>query len=300
MDTAFAELARAAPAGQLLGWLNLSDGRPNPKWQRQLDDAFDALLRRQIPQPWTALRSWLLAQLQKLQTEGQAAFEDTVQARSAMELVFDHVLPAYRRHHNDLLAHQTEAALFTPFFVARAFEAVLSQGSPWDETERIVEGTLQRLNDYVGHRPIAVLESRPQTELYSHEKVRPVPLYFRGAGVAHGRYHDVIDQGLDLLRKTEPNLLAEAQFDLELMDELAFDPRAYDHSHPVNRRPNYLFGEWDPHWIDNRGRYRRFVVRQNTLEAMLSRLEGATGAKLEEWKYEAAAVFAGTVLMASG
>ena len=31
------------------------------------------------------------------------------------------------------------------------------------------------------------------------------------------------------------------------LDELAFDPRAHDHFHPVNKRPNVLFGEWDPH-----------------------------------------------------
>ncbi|HEV3146435.1 MAG TPA: hypothetical protein VGZ47_21285 [Gemmataceae bacterium] len=282
MDTALAELARVVSAGQLLGWLNLSDGRPNPKWQRQLDDAFDVLVRRQVAQPWISLRTWLTSELQKLQAEGQAAFQDPAQARAALNLVFDHFLPAYRRHHNDLLAHQTEAALFTPFFVARAFEAVLSQGSPWDETERIIQGALQRLNDYVGHRPIAVLESRPQTELYAHERVRLVPLYLRGAGVAHGRYHDLVQQGLELLRNTDPDLRAEAQFDPELLDELAFDPRAYDHGHPVNRRPNYLFGEWDPHWIDNRGRYRRFVVRQNTLDAMLSRLQGASGTRLED------------------
>jgi hypothetical protein len=300
MDAAFAELARSAVAAQLLGWLNLSDGRPNPKWQRQLDDAFDVLARRHVSQPWVVFRSWLLAEAQNLKADGQAAFQDTTQAKAAIDLVFDHVLPAYRRHHNDMLAHQTETGLFTPYFVARAFEAVLSQGAPWMETERIVQGTLVKLNDYVGHRPIAVLESRPQTELYAHEKVRPVPIYLRGAGVAHGRYHDLVEQGLELLRQTDPDLLAEAQFDFELLDELAYDPRAYDHGHPVNRRPNYLFGEWDPHWIDNRGRYRRFVVRQNTLEAMLSRLHGASGTHLEELKYEAAAVFAGTVLMASG
>ena len=36
------------------------------------------------------------------------------------------------------------------------------------------------------------------------------------------------------------------------------DARAYDHGHPANRRPNYLFGEWDPHLIDRHGHYRRY------------------------------------------
>ena len=40
-------------------------------------------------------------------------------------------------------------------------------------------------------------------------------------------------------------LLDEACFDPDRMDELGFDPRAHDHFHPVNKRPNVLFGEWD-------------------------------------------------------
>ena len=36
-------------------------------------------------------------------------------------------------------------------------------------------GALALLNDYIGYRPIAVLETRPNTEYYPHEKVRPVP-----------------------------------------------------------------------------------------------------------------------------
>src|SRR2546429_510383 len=87
-------------------------------------------------------------------------------------------------------ARRWDRNLFEPFFLARAFEAVLLQGGPWTEQERIIAGALARLNDFVGHRPIAVLESRPRGEPYDHERVRPVPLYLRGAGVAWGRYHD--------------------------------------------------------------------------------------------------------------
>ena len=55
---------------------------------------------------------------------------------------------------------------------------------------------------------------------------------------------------------------------MHLLDELAVDVRAYDHGHPVNRRPNYVFGEWDPHHIDNKGRYSRYVIRKLTLDAI--------------------------------
>src|SRR5262249_38695189 len=156
--------------------------------------------------------------------------------------------------------------LFQPFFLARVAEAVLAQGGPWDQTERIVRGALVRLNDFVGYRPIAILETRPRGEPYAHERVRPLPLYLRGAGVACGRYHDLLARPPAIRHAPNASLPADAPFALQLPDELALDPRAYDHGHPVNRRPNYIFGEWDPHPLDQQGRYRRFVVRQAVLD----------------------------------
>src|SRR5439155_17770928 len=130
--------------------------------------------------------------------------------------------------------HQTDRELFQPFFLARAFEAVLLQGTPWEEEDRIIAGALAHLNDYVGHRPIAILETRPKGEPYEHERVRPVPLYIREAGVATGRYHPLGGKALEILATTDASLLAEAYFDSDLLDALAFDPRAYDHGHPAN------------------------------------------------------------------
>ena len=51
------------------------------------------------------------------------------------------------------------------------------------------------------------------------------------------------------------------------------DPRAYDFDHPVNRRPNYHFGGWDDRSVTEDGYYNRFVVRQVTMELLLSRLK---------------------------
>ena len=84
------------------------------------------------------------------------------------------------------------------------------------------------------------------------------------------------------------------------MDELAVDPRAYDFDHPVNKRPNYLFGQWDLGKLDNSGRCRRFVVQQISLDAMLQRLAGRGELPYEEVLFEEAAVLAGTMLMGSG
>lgn len=302
MDEWRAWLSQAGPASRLLGWLNFSDGRPDPKWQRQLDDTYAQAIQWDPQQPWNLVRQWLSEELERLERGDSAAFRDTAQARAVLQILFDHTLPAYRQHHADLLGRLHDDELFTAFFVARVAEAILSQGPPWSETARIVHGTLRQINDYVGYRPIAVLESRPQTDFYPREKIRPVPIYLRGAGVAKGPYHDLVELGLKLLRDTDPDLLQEAYFDPEVLDELAYDPRPIDHSHPVTRRPNYLFGEWDPHHVDAQGRYRRFVVRKRILDEILSRVpqrdtvESSRGERL----FEAAAVFAGTVLMASG
>jgi hypothetical protein len=155
------------------------------------------------------------------------------------------------------------------------------------------------LNDYIGHRPVAALESQ-KIEPYSHEWVRPVPVYIRDAGAAEGRYKEVVEIALRLLAETGEEILREAHFDLDQMDELAFDPRAYDFDHPVNKRPNYHFGQWDPNLIDNRGYYRRYVAQQVTLDALMSRIENCADEARDELVFEAAAVLAGTIIMSTG
>jgi hypothetical protein len=284
---------------QLLGYLNFSEGRPDPRFQQAVNDAFAALAAGGAATPWTALRDALRAKLAELQSSGAAAFRDARQAEAVLIATFSVVLPAYRAHHGDLLFHQSDADLFQPFFLARVIETILAQGPLRDEPD-VVATVLTRLNDYVGHRPIAVLETRPRGEPYDHERVRPIPLYLRGAGVSTGRYYDLVAHALDILKATPPDILEEAFFDPSLLDELALDPRAYDHGHPANKRPNYVFGEWDPHHLDDRGRYRRFVVRQVTLDALRDRVLNPAGVPPGEALHEAAAVLGGTILMAAG
>ncbi len=299
MESSTVELgARVSPAS-LLGYLNFSDGRPDPKFQRALNDAYAFLAERGDAAPWQSLRTWLFRQCDLLQQSGNAAFRDTTQVRSVVRLAFGHLLAAYREHHADLFAHQSDAELFNPFFLVRVCEAVLAQGQPWDDEDRIVGNALRRLNDFAGYRPIALLETRAQTEFYDHEKFRPLPLYLAGVGACYGRYRALIDRTIEVLRQTESSILQQAGFDPELLEELAMDPRAYDHGHPANRRPNYLFGEWDPHHIDRQGRFRRFVVRQAVLDALLesSQRELPDGA---DSFMEQATVLAGTILMAAG
>ncbi|MFM8580746.1 MAG: hypothetical protein ACKOFW_04495, partial [Planctomycetaceae bacterium] len=178
-------------------------------------------------------------------------------------------------------------------------EATLSQGGPWDAGERIVEGALAQLNDYIGHRPVAVLENRRRMQPYAHERFRPVPLFLKQVGVACSPYADLVGRTLEIIQTLPETMRREAHFDVALLDELALDLRAYDNSHPVYRRTNYLFGEWDPHLIDISGRYRRFVVREVILAALQNWVDGQTTGTRDERLNEAAAVLSGTMLMAS-
>ncbi len=287
-------------AHDVLGYLNLSSGTPDARFLRQLNRLYADIERSESNAPaWSTLYSLLVDDAAEVRGTS-AAFRDTEQAETVLRLVFEHVLPGYRQFHADLLFHQPDEALFRPFFIGRVCEAVLQAGGPWDETDRIVGEAIERLNDFIGHRPVAVLHNKQRMEPYPHEWVRPVPLYIADAGVATGRYHDVIEQALKLLRDTDPDILDLAYFQLDALEELALDPRAYDFDHPSNRRINYQFGQWDPHHMDNRGRYRRFVVTQVTIDALLDRTTSTSNLPASELMFEAAAVLAGTMLMASG
>jgi hypothetical protein len=295
-----AHLAGGSPAlEQVLGYLNFSSGAPDPQFLANLNALFESAAGTSQGSPlWLAVSRQLTDRLRELESRS-AAFHDAQQASAVLELVFDRALPAYREFHRDLLFHHTDASLFRPFFIGRVCEVVLRQGAPWNEPERIIPATIAQLNDFLGHRPVATLESQ-RVEPYRHEFVRPIPLYIRGAGISCGPEREVVAAALKLLEEAGEDLLRQACYYPDNLDELAIDPRAYDFDHPANKRPNYHFGQWDPHHIDNQGRYRRFVVQQVTLDALMRRLTDVTDIPYDELLFEAAAVLAGTILMASG
>lgn len=285
---------------EALGYLNFSEGSSDPQFLRAVNTIFALVERHDGETPaWIVVGRLLRDGLDRLHGS-RDIFRQVDQAEAVLRLVFDEVLPAYRRHHGDLLFHQTDAQLFQPLFVGRVCEAVLKESGPWEETDRIVRGSLARLNDYLGHRPVAVLETERKIQPYKHEWVRPIPLYIRGVGVAVGRYEPLIAMAIEILEATDPQLLFQACFDPTQLDELAIDPRAYDFDHPVNKRPNYLFGQWDLGHLDNSGLCRRFVLQEVALDAMVQRIESHGKLPYEEVLFEAAAVLAGTILMGSG
>jgi hypothetical protein len=301
------KVKRTAPQGEpaepdprvlqeILGYLNFSGGKPDAAFQRN----FNALFAGGGASADSAqgVKALLLEHLSRLESS-VPAFAESSQARAVISLAFDNCLAAYRRHHADLLYHLEPADFEHPFFLARMIEAILEQASPWDQSERIVNGTLGKLNDFLGYRPLAVLENGRQMEPYPHERFRPVPLYLREAGAGHGPYHDLIDRTIAFLRETPAEILRESHFDPAQMEELALDVRAHDHTHPVTKRTNYTFGEWDPHRIDTKGSYTRFVLRKIVLDALLDWIAQQPKLSEEEQYYDAAAVLSGTMLMAS-
>ncbi|MEQ1825518.1 MAG: hypothetical protein ABL921_06210 [Pirellula sp.] len=291
----------------VLGYLNFSSGKSDTKTQAALNRLYGWALASGSPKqfspyaglpPWLTIQQWLQDRLGKLRDEKEI-FRESDQASQVLQIVWLYLLPDYLDFHSDLLFHQEPEGLFNGLFLGRAIECVLQQGAPWDEIDRIVPKAIEELNDYVGYRPVAVLEGR-RLEPYSHEWLRPIPLYIRDVGVAFGPYHEIIDRALHILRNTSPDILREAQFEPNHLDELALDPRAYDFDHPVNKRPNYYFGQWDPNLMDQDTNFRRFVLQQVTVDALLARVIQEKELPQEETLTEAAAVLAGTMLMASG
>ncbi len=299
---------------EVVGYLNFSSGASDPQFLRNINALFRAVEPRcdDRSQPVDVLCAWLEARIDQLPAE-KPAFGDVGQARAVVRLLHEHLLKAYRNFHRDLLWHQSDRELWRPLFIGRAIEALLAQGGPWNEIDRIIAGALESLNDYLGYRPVAVLESERQMEPYAHERVRPIPLYVHDVGVAPGQYAELIERALAILRETDPEILHQAGFDPQLVEELSLDPRAYEFDHPASKRPNHHFGQWDLHRIDNRGNYRRFVLQQISLDALRSRIDSLAGpdgnvardaataaGTRDELLFEAAAVLAGTILMASG
>src|SRR5260221_1993 len=117
MPDRFAELESVAPLQGMLGYLNFASGRPDARFQKQLNDAYGFLSERGVRQPWLVLRELLGSKLSDLQASGASAFRDTVQARAVLSLAFDKVVPAYRSHHQDLLHHLPDFDFYQPFFL---------------------------------------------------------------------------------------------------------------------------------------------------------------------------------------
>lgn len=288
----------------LVGYLNFSSGPAQPSilkaWNRIHDEASggDVLSG---PPPFLIIRRWLEETTESLQLNA-SAFGDVSRAECVIRILWSKLLPSYLDFHRDLLFHLEPEIIFNGFFLARCGEAMLQrlgEESTIEDETQLIDQVISQLNDYVGYRPVAVLENRA-CQPYTHEFVRPIPLAIDGAGISAGPYRELIRRALRCITTAPEDVLRAAAMDPNQVKELCLDPRAYDFDHPVNRRPNYHFGGWDERSIDGDGRYDRFILRSVTLDSLMQRVREATDLDADEILEEAASVLAGTMLMASG
>ena len=267
---------------------------------KQLDEVFDWLTHKKYRFEYATIGEMLQKRLEQVR-KTNIAFSDAQQAERALRLLHQNVAPGYLKFHGFTLSHIHSSHVINAFFFGRAAEATLIAMHDGLDDAAVTAAAIRRLNDYVGHRPVATLQNKPHAP-YPHEWIRPVPLYIRGVGVLRGQFQEVVTRALEMLRNTDESLLRASYFNPDHLAELAFDPRAYDFEHPVNKRPNYHFGQWDPHCIDQRGFYQRFVVQKVTLDALMARIPKKTARSGKRRQFlieEAAAVLAGVILMAS-
>src|SRR3954462_3191897 len=126
--TVYPDAALLALLEEAVGYLNFSSGASDPKFLCAINTLFAAVERscHEKHQPASILCDWLLRRMDELSASA-SAFGDVSQAQSVVRLLCDHVVPAYRAFHRDLLWHQPDRELWRPLFLGRAFEAILSQ-----------------------------------------------------------------------------------------------------------------------------------------------------------------------------
>ncbi len=73
---------------------------------------------------------------------------------------------------------------------------------------------------------------------------------------------------MEILLKLPEDLRIQVDLELDQLEELAFDPRAIDFHHPIQHRPSHIYGTWDPHRLDLKGRYTRYVAQQIVLDLL--------------------------------
>ena len=180
----------------LLGYLNFSNGSRD----YGAFNNWNLLFAHFGVNDLRSIHEYLLEQLQELQVEN-SAFQDSSQATRVLEILFGQMLDAYYSYHHDLLFHISKERLIEPFFIATLAEAVLTQQSTSDDVDEIVQNSILQVNDFIGYRPVALLENGRMVQAYPHEKFALIPLSFKETGTAVGKYQDLIQKTLSLLEQ---------------------------------------------------------------------------------------------------
>ena len=102
---------------QVLGYLNFSSGAADNKLLENLNNLYDLFHPQDSSCPtWKSVCHALGNRLDELE-QAASAFRDAEQARTALSLVENDVIPGYFQFHRDLLRHQDEQGIANSFFL---------------------------------------------------------------------------------------------------------------------------------------------------------------------------------------
>lgn len=306
----------------LLGWMQLSGGKPSDKFRASMSRAWSILKSEGISPVWRSLLGWLdgewnAAALTRESGTGIYAGPPIAGAAIVASGIFIEATLANKR---ELLGNPDPDLVAGPLWIPSLLEYFVSNLSPEEIPEStalsgkintpeldwlvpIVRRAMAHFHDFVGYRPVPVLESGRKVRVHNGERHRPGILWWPGVGVAPIPEAPMVARTIHWVKHAPSDILEDAGFSMSALTELAIDLREYDHSQPAAQRPNHLFGEWDPEKIDNKGRFTRMVVRSMLLRLLWDQVENpgpGDPPDRQERLEEGAILLAGVILMSAG
>ncbi len=302
--------------------MQLSGGKPSDKFRLSMAKAWTILKSEGSDPVWTRLLWWLDNEwntLPRVLNKTTGIFTGPPIASAAI-LGAGIFIEATLKNKSILLGHPDQDSVAGPFWIPHLLEYLIAL-IPHDEIPKSsVDGggmalddlpwlmpfvirALRTFHDFVGYRPVPVLEMNQKVRVRNGERHRPGILWWPRVGVAPSPQAPLVKRAIFWLEHAPADILEESGFSLGSLTELSLDLREYDHSLPAAQRPNHLFGEWDPERIDNKGRYCRLVVRSMVLRLLWDQVVNpGPGDPVDrnERLEEGAILLAGVILMSAG
>ena len=194
----------------ILGYLNFSSGSLDVQFAKTWNSLYESFSDRGSSELWRDALDALSFELEQLSATGKT-FKDSRQSRRVLKLVKE-ALVEYRNFHEDTLFHAENSSLFNSFFMARVCRLAIIESLASDKPDPLK--VVLHLNDFLGYRPIPVFQDGIKHDANEHEWIAPVPLYYRGAGIAFGEYREILEIAFSILRTTDSDILFDASFDL--------------------------------------------------------------------------------------
>ncbi len=302
--------------------MQLSGGKPSDKFRLSMAKAWSILKAEGSDPVWPRLLWWLdneWKSLPKTVTGTTGIFAGPPVA-SAATLGAGIFIEATLKNKGILLGHPDQDAVAGPFWIPHLLEYFVALIPPDEIPKASVDSSEMKLidlpwlmpfiiralrdfHDFVGYRPVPVLEITQKVKVRNGERHRPGILWWPRVGVAPIPEAALVKRAIYWLEHAPADILEESGFSLEALTELSLDLREYDHSLPAAQRPNHLFGEWDPERIDNKGRYCRMVVRAMVLRLLWDQVDNpgpGDPSDRNERLEEGAILLAGVILMSAG